>query len=124
MKEKFKNKKRVNNMNLTFKIIVVVLVLLALSSGITKIMLMPQDVEFFDAHGFSSPMLIAFGACQIIGGVLMVISKLRMLGAITVAMTFLFSLALLVMDKNYPVAGVTIVAIILLLWAAKSRTNA
>jgi len=110
-------------MNLTFKIILAILVFLAISSGVTKIMLMPQDVEFFGAYGFSNAMLTAFGATQLIGGIIMVIPKLRMYGAIIVAITFLVSLALLVIDGNLLVAGITIVATVLLGWVAKLSRN-
>jgi hypothetical protein len=41
--------------------ILAILTLLAVSSGITKILLMPQDVNFFGKFGFSDPILIAFG---------------------------------------------------------------
>jgi len=110
-------------MSLILKIVIVILVLLAVSSGVTKIMLMPQDVEFFGAYGFSNPMLIAFGLAQFVGGVMMVIPKSRMYGAVIVAITFLTSLVLLVLVGNYPVAGVTALATVLLGWVAKSSRN-
>jgi len=109
-------------MNLTFKIILVVLIFLAISSGITKIMLMPQDARFFGAYGFSNAMLITFGATQFISGILMIIPKTRLYGAIIVAITFLISLALLVMDGKLLIAGITLIATALLGWVAKSRS--
>ena len=62
-------------MNIFIKAVLVILVLLAISSGITKIFLMPQDVEFFGKYGFTNPILIVYGAVQIIGGVLLILKK-------------------------------------------------
>lgn len=107
-------------MKIAFKVVLVVLVFLAVSSGITKIMLMDQDLVFFGAYGFSEAGLIAFGVTQLVGGILMVVPKVRMYGALIVAVTFVVSLALLLMDTNYPVAGITVFATVLLVWVAKS----
>jgi len=110
-------------MKIAFNIALVILVLLAVSSGVTKIMLMPQDVEFFGAYSFGKPVLIVFGIFQVIGGTSMVVPKLRIYGAIVVAITFIVSLVLLIMAGNYPVAGFTAVAIALLGWVVKSSRS-
>ena len=101
-------------MRVVSRIVLAILVLLAVSSGITKIMLMQQDVDFFGKYGFSDPVLIVFGLVQLIGGVLMVFFKTRFVGAAIVAITFLVSLALLVLDGNMAVSIITLVAILLL----------
>lgn len=95
-------------------IILVVLILLAVSSGSTKVALMQQDVDFFGKYGFSNLILIAYGLVQVIGGVLMVFKRTRFVGAAIVAITFLISLAVLLMEGNLPISIVTIVAILLL----------
>ena len=95
-------------------IILVLLVGLAVFSGATKIALVQQDVEFFGKYGFSNPMLIAFGAAQFTGGLLMSFRKSRFSGAAIVAITFLVSLVLLLIDGNIPVSVVTAVATLLL----------
>lgn len=86
----------------------VILVFLAVSSGITKTMLMQQDVEFFGQYGFTNPILIAFGITQILGGFLLVMPKTRVIGAVIVAITFLISAVVLIMAGNFPVAILTI----------------
>lgn len=103
-----------DGMKLAFTIILSILVLLAISSGITKITLMQQDVEFFGKYGFSEPLLIAFGASQLVGGLLMPFRKTRFVGAAIVAVTFVVSLVLLLMDGNIPVSAITAVATLLL----------
>ncbi len=95
-------------------IILVVLILLAVSSGVTKVMLMQQDVDFFGKYGFSNPILITYGILQLVGGVLMVFQRFRFIGAVIVAITFLISLAVLLIDRNMPVSIATVVATLLL----------
>ncbi|MCP5089916.1 MAG: hypothetical protein GY949_03230 [Gammaproteobacteria bacterium] len=101
-------------MKIAFTTVLTILTLLAISSGITKVMLLPQDVDFFGRYGFSNSILIAFGATQRIGGALLPFSKTRFVGAAIVAITFVVSLALLVMDGNIPVSIVTFVMTLLL----------
>ena len=81
-------------MKIAFSILLVLLTALAVLSGVTKITLMPNEVEFFGQYGFSNPMLIAFGAAQLIGGILLPWKKTRFAGAAVVAVTFLVSLAI------------------------------
>ena len=95
-------------------LVVVILILLAVSSGVTKILLMEQDVVFFGKYGFSAPMLIAFGLAQLLGGLLMIVQRTRFAGAAIVALTFLVSLALLLIEGNIPVSIITMVAMLLL----------
>lgn len=51
-------------------IMLVILVFLAVSSGMTKILLLQQDVDFFGRYGFTNFILIAYGLVQLIGGLL------------------------------------------------------
>lgn len=101
-------------MRIAFSIVMAVLILLAVSSGVTKIMLMEQEVNFFGRYGFSNPLLVIYWLTQIAGGALMVFGKTRFIGAAIVAITFLISLVVLVMDSNIPVSIVTAVATLLL----------
>jgi hypothetical protein len=90
---------------------------------------MPEDVEFFGRYGFSNPMLVAFGSIQLIGGIFMPFPRTRFIGAAIVAITFLVSLVLLLMDGNIPVSIVTAVATLLLgivmkrSWSAQSAES-
>ena len=111
-------------MKLVSTMILVLLMFLAISSGVTKIALMQQDVDFFGKYGFSNPILIAFGAMQLIGGVLLAFKKTRFSGAAIVTITFLISLVLLLMEGNVPVSIATIVATLLLGIVMKQSWNA
>ena len=101
-------------MKLASTIILVVLMFLAMSSGVTKIALMQQDVDFFGKYGFTNPILIAFGAIQLIGGILLAFKKTRFSGAAIVAITFLISLVVLLMEGNVPMSIVTLLATLML----------
>ena len=101
-------------MKIVHKLILVVLVFLAVSSGVTKIMLMPQDVEFFGAYGFTDPILIAFGIIQLLGGLLLALPKTRIIGALCVAITFLISAVILGLSGNIIVTTITLICVALL----------
>ena len=101
-------------MKVAYTIILVILTFLAISAGITKVLLMQRDVDFFSQYGFSNTVLIVYGAVQLIGGLLLPFSKTRFVGAAIVAMTFLVSLVVLLMDGNIPVSIVTLVMTLLL----------
>jgi len=80
-------------------------------------MLMEQDVEFFGQY--SNPILIVFGIVQFLGGILLAVPRTRVIGAIVVAVTFLVSLVVLVMSKNFPFAIITLICIGLLVGVVK-----
>ena len=101
-------------MKSVFTVLLVILVLLALSSGTAKLLLMEQDVNFFGRHGFSPSMLMSFGFVQVLGSLLMVFAKTRFVGAAVIAATFLVTLVLLIFDGNLPVGVLTVIAILLL----------
>lgn len=100
-------------MKVVSMIILIVLFLLAVSSGITKIMLMQQEVDFFGQYGFSDPILMGFGLIQLVGGLLLVLKRTRFVGAAIVATTFLISLVVILMEGNVPVGIATVIAITL-----------
>ncbi|NNJ73195.1 MAG: DoxX family protein [Enterobacterales bacterium] len=106
-------------MKIIFYVVLVLFVFLAVSSGITKIMLMPQEVEFFGQYGFSDPILIGFGLMHLVGGVLLTIPKMRLIGALIVATSFLISAIVLVLSGNIPLAGVTVFSTALLVFVVK-----
>lgn len=110
-------------MKILFNVILAILVLLAVSSGITKIILMQQDVEFFGKYGFTNPVLITYGAAQLLGGILLILPKSRIIGAAIVAITFLISAVVLAMEGNIPVTIVTLVCVLLLGVIIKQSLN-
>ena len=110
-------------MKILLNVILAILVFLAVSSGITKIILMQKDVEFFGKYGFTNPILIAYGAVQLLGGILLVLPKSRIIGAALVAITFLISAVVLVMEGNIPVTIITLICVLLLGVIIKQSLN-
>lgn len=111
-------------MKLASTVVLILLIFLAIASGLAKITLMQQDVDFFGKYGFSKPLLIIFGATQLLGGVLLPFRKTRFFGAAIVATTFVVSLALLIAEGNIPVSIITLVATLLLGMVMKQSWNA
>lgn len=99
-------------MKMFLMVLLAILFFLAVSSGITKILLMQQDVEFFGKYGFSTPSLITFGTAQFVGGILLVFQRMRVLGAAIVAITFMISAVLLIMEGNAPFTIFTFIALL------------
>jgi hypothetical protein len=101
-------------MKIVYKIILAVLILLAVSSGITKMLLLQHEVEFFGKYGFSNPVLVVYGLAQVLGGLLLVFTRTRFVGAAIVAITFLISLVFILIEGNMPVGIATLIATLLL----------
>ena len=100
--------KIIQNINL------VILVFLAITSGIAKVMLMPQEIEFFGGIGFNNLTLIIFGSAQVVGGLMMTLPKTRLIGAIIVAITFAVSAVVLLISENIMVAIITCITLVML----------
>ena len=97
-------------MKISTKIALALMVLLAAASGVAKITLMPQEVAFFGAFGFSNNVLIGFGLLQVLAAVLLLLPKSRRFGLVLLAVTFVASSVVLL------AAGKTIMAVVTLLF--------
>lgn len=107
-------------MKIITPIVLALMVLLAFASGVTKIMLMPQEIEFYRPAGFSDTLLMLFGALQVLSGVALVFRQSRGYGALLLALTFLISAVLLIQAGNWPLTMVTLVCVLLLAFLAKT----
>ncbi|MFT5114279.1 MAG: hypothetical protein ACI8P9_003615 [Parasphingorhabdus sp.] len=110
-------------MKIFLKVILILLVFLAISSGVTKVMLMPQDVKFFGQYGFTNSILVIYGVVQVLGGILLALTKTRVVSAVVIAITFFISLVVLVMAGNILVAIITLVCVALLGVVVKQSLN-
>lgn len=103
-------------------VLTALLALLAVASGIPKVMLMEQEVLFFGAYGISDGLLIMFGLSQVLAGVLLIMPKTRVAGGLLLALTFTVSAVMLWMAGNVMMATVTIAFLALIgLVIAKTR---
>jgi hypothetical protein len=82
-------------------LIVVIIALLSIAAGLTKVMQTQQEMEFLQGLGLNSFLIVGFGLVQIIGGVLLVPKKTRMPGAILVALALVVSTALIFIGGNF-----------------------
>ena len=69
-------------------IILVVLIGLGMISGTAKILLMPEEVEFFTRVGLNETLIILIGITQLIGSIVIFFKKPRKIGAFILAVTF------------------------------------
>lgn len=76
----------------------ILLVLLSISSGITKLIQLPEEMEIFRTAGFADVLILIFGALQLVGGTLLIFSVTRVIGALI--MTITFSVATWVLFQN------------------------
>ena len=111
-------------MKILMNVVLVILGVLAVSSGISKIMLMPQEVEFFGLYGFTNSLLVIFGFCQLISGVLLLVPKVRMVAAIVVGISFLISAVVLVIAGKVLMSLMTLVSVLLLVVVVKKTLSA
>ena len=79
--------------NIINQVLLIILILLSLATGITKIIQMPAEMELFQYAGFTKWMIIVFGAIQVLGGLLLIPTKYRKYGAMIMLLTFAIATA-------------------------------
>ena len=102
-------------MKIIVNLVLVMLIFLALAAGMSKILLLPREVEFFATYEITPWMIKSFGVLQVVGGLLMAGFRTRVIGALLVALTFLISAILLFVAGDYPLAAVTTLCVFLLI---------
>ena len=70
------------------KIILFVLIALGTISGIMKMLLIPEEVEFFTRAGLNETLIFLIGFSQLTGSILIFFKKPRKAGAFILAVTF------------------------------------
>ena len=100
-------------MKIANSIILVLLTLLSISAGVTKLMQVPQEVEFLNNAGLNNIAIILFGVLQVIGGILLIFKKTRKIGALVTAIAFAISTILIFMTGKLAFGFVSILPILL-----------
>jgi hypothetical protein len=98
-----------------------ILILLGTSAGIVKIIKMPQELEFFQAIGLSEMSLVLFGAAQLIGGVLLVFQRSRLIGALMSAVTFSASAVMVFSTGAFGFGAVSLLPVLMSGWIIRSN---
>lgn len=65
-----------------------ILILLSLSTGITKLIQLPAEMQLFRGAGFSDFWILVFGWLQVAGGLLLIWPMSRKTGAVIMMATF------------------------------------
>ena len=81
-------------------LIIAIVALLSIAAGLAKVMQTQQEVEFLQSFGLGSALIVAFGLVQIMGGVLLVPRKTRLLGAVLAASALVVSTVLIFVGGN------------------------
>jgi hypothetical protein len=94
-------------------LIIAIIALLSIAAGLAKVMQTQQELEFLQGVGLSSALIVAFGLVQISGGVLLVLKKTRMLGAVLATSALVVSTVLIFIGGNLAFGLVSILPIAL-----------
>jgi hypothetical protein len=79
----------------------ILLALLGIAAGASKMMQTAQEMAFFQGEmGFSAEHIVIFGALQFLGGLMMVFKKTRLAGAILLGLTLFLSCIVVFMSGN------------------------
>jgi len=100
-------------MKIVSYLIITIVALLSLAAGLAKVMQAPQEMEFLQGAGLSPGLIVAFGLVQILGGLLLVPGKTRMVGAVVAGSAFTVSAALLFMSGNLAFGLISILPVAL-----------
>ncbi len=92
----------------------ILLTLLGVAAGTSKMMQIPQEMAFFQGEmGFSSELIMVFGALQFLGGLLMVFKKTRLTGAILLGLTLFLSCIVVFMSGNIGFGMVSVIPVLM-----------
>ena len=94
-------------------LIIATIALLSIAAGLAKVMQTQQELEFLQGVGLSSALIVAFGLVQISGGVLLVLKKTRLLGAVLATSALVVSTVLIFIGGNLAFGLVSILPIAL-----------
>lgn len=97
----------------------VAILLLALASGIAKIMLIPEELAFFQKMGLTETAITVVGVFQIMSAVLILITRFRKIGATVLGVTFILSTILIFLNGDIIFGLVSILPIILIFFFIK-----
>jgi hypothetical protein len=79
----------------------ILLALLGVAAGVAKMIQAPQEIAFFQGElGYSTELIVAFGALQFLGGLMLVFKKTRLAGAILLGLTLFLSCIVIFMSGN------------------------
>lgn len=94
-------------------LIISIVALLSIAAGLAKVMQTTQEMEFLQGVGLTPGLIVVFGLVQISGGLLLVIQKTRMVGAVIASSAFTVSTVLIFVEGNLTFGLFSILPIVL-----------
>lgn len=94
-------------------LLIAIIALLSIAAGLAKVMQTQHEMEFLQGFGLSPFLIVVFGLVQIVGGILLVPNKTRMLGAILVISALVVSTVLIFMGGDLAFGLVSVIPIAL-----------
>ncbi len=98
--------------------VVVLLALMALASGVAKVMQLPQELDFFQSVGMNVTGVLALGVAQLLAALLLISPRSRLPGAVLLALTLMVSTIAIFMAGKMGFGAFSMVPIVLALWVA------
>lgn len=81
-------------------LIISIVALLSIAAGLAKVLQTTQEMEFLQGVGLTPGLIVVFGLVQISGGLLLVIQKTRIVGAVAAISAFVVSTVLIFVGGN------------------------
>jgi hypothetical protein len=94
-------------------LIMTIVVLLSFAAGVAKLMQTPQEMEFLLGAGLSSSLIFKFGVVQVLGGILLLLPRTRIPGAILATAAFVVSAVLIFLGGNLQFAMISLLPVVL-----------
>ncbi len=103
-------------MNKIILALTIIIALLSLAAGTAKIMQTPQEVEFLTGQGLSLNLIMAFGIIQILGGILLLVPKTKLIGAVISLIAFTASAILVFSSGNINFGVISMIPVAILIF--------
>ena len=110
-------------MKILYKINWVLLILLSISTGVFKILQQEADVKLFEVLGMSAFLTTLLGVVQLLGGILLIISKTRKQGALIMIPTFVLASIAVFMNHMVVFGFVSLVFILMAFWVYSTENK-
>ncbi len=92
--------------------------LLSISAGAAKTFAVPEEVQFLQSFGFNTTIIMFYGSYQMLGGLLLIFHKTKIIGALMAATAFMFSSVLILSRADFIFGTVSLVPVIMALTIA------
>lgn len=99
---------------------VVVLVLLSVATGVTKLIQLPAEMALFGGAGFSVAAILIFGVVQVAGGLAVAHPRTRRTGAWVMAATFVVATGVVFLAGMVGFGLFSLLFIALAVWVARA----